>query len=311
MRTDRVHKRRQAAALGVLAVVVAGGAIALAGGGDEPPARAGARATPEPKRPELPGGGRTILPGKRVVAFYGNPADDELGVLGIGRPDAAARKLLRQAKAYDRPKRPVLPAMELISTVATFDAGPDGLYRRHERNATIRRYLRAARRIGALLVLDIQPGRADFFEETTRLERWLREPDVGLALDPEWRVADGQVPGQVIGSVTVREVNAVSAWLDQLTARHDLPQKLLVLHQFTFGMIQDRDGLQQRDNVAIVINADGFGSREVKSAKYEAFQKGTRGLHEGFKLFYREDLRLMRPRQVLRLRPSPDFVVYE
>jgi hypothetical protein len=47
-----------------------------------------------------------------------------------------------------------------------------------------------------LLVLDIQPGRSDFFTETIRLERWLREPDVGLAIDPEWRVTSSEVPGR-------------------------------------------------------------------------------------------------------------------
>ena len=75
------------------------------------------------------------------------------------------------------------------------------MYRARQTDAVIRRYLRAARQAKALLLLDIQPGRSDFFTETTRLEKWLKEPDVGLALDPEWRVVDGQVPGQVIGHV--------------------------------------------------------------------------------------------------------------
>ncbi len=69
-------------------------------------------------------------------------------------------------------------------------------------------------------MLDIQPGRSDFFTETTRLRKWLRQPDVGLALDPEWRVTDAQVPGQVIGRVDSRELNATTAWLSQLTARN-------------------------------------------------------------------------------------------
>ena len=55
----------------------------------------------------------------------------------------------------------------------------------------IRRYLKAARKAKALLMLDIQPGRSDFFTETTRLRKWLKEPDVGLALDPEWRMGPG------------------------------------------------------------------------------------------------------------------------
>ena len=82
----------------------------------------------------------------------------------------------------------------------------------------IRRYLRAARRAKALLVLDIQPGHADFLAETKHLDRWLREPDVGLALDPEWHTPGAQ-PGAVIGSVDAAQVNAVSAHLAAIEVR--------------------------------------------------------------------------------------------
>ena len=204
----------------------------------------------------------------------------------------------------------MLPALELIAVIANADPGDDGMYRSRQTDAVIRRYLRAARRHDMLLVLDIQPGRADFFTETTRLERWLREPDVGLALDPEWRVSEGEVPGQVIGHVDAREVNATSAWLAQLVARHDLPQKLFIVHQFTDGMVDDTQ-LQRRDELAMVLNADGFGSAAVKKAKYHAFTRAASTFDQGFKLFYEEDAGLMTPRQVLRLRPAPDVVVYE
>jgi hypothetical protein len=266
------------------------------------------QATPEPS--QLPRGGRSIYPEHRVVAYYGAPQDDELGELGIGTPASAARRLERQAKAYARPKRPVLPAMELIAVIANADAGEDGMYRSRQTNAVIRRYLRAARRAKALLVLDIQPGASDFFTEATRLERWLREPDVSLALDPEWRVQPGQVPGQVIGSVDSREVNAVTAWLDRLSERHDLPEKLVVIHQFTDDMVDDTT-LKPRERLQIVLNADGFGTAPVKKSKYDAFTRRAPGFEPGFKLFYREDVGLMSPRQVLRMRPPPDFVVYE
>jgi hypothetical protein len=124
-------------------------------------------------------------------------------------------------------------------------------------------------------------------------------------------VQAGQVPGKVIGSVDAREVNAVSAWLEQLTVREKLPPKLIVIHQFTHDMIQGRERLQPRQKVQIVLNADGFGGREVKIAKYKDFTRGKSAFHDGFKLFYKEDLNLMKPRQVIRLRPSPDLVVYE
>jgi hypothetical protein len=308
-----VYVRRRLVAGGVLvlalvAIAVAAGAFS---GGEKPTARAEQAALPPPPPPhELPRGGKRLLPDHRVVAFYGAPQSRELGTLGIGTPDRAAQRLERQASAYDRRRRPVLPALELIAVIANADAGADDAYRTRQPGAVIRRYLRAARRNRMLLVLDIQPGRSDFFTEATRLERWLREPDVGLALDPEWHVSAGEVPGQVIGRVGAREVNATSAWLAQLVARHGLPQKLFVVHQFTDDMVDDTQ-LERRDELAMVLNADGFGTRPVKVAKYRAFTRAARVFHQGFKLFYEEDAGLMSPRQVMRLRPAPDLVVYE
>ena len=308
-----VYVRRRLVAGGAVPVLI--GIAAAAGAfssGDEPSSgadpRAGAQPAPEPV--ELPRGGHTVLPDRRVVAYYGAPQTPELGALGIGTPDQAARKLERQARPYARPRRPVLPALELITVIANADPGDDGMYRSRQSGAIVRRYLRAARRHDMLLVLDIQPGRSDFFTETTRLERWLREPDVGLALDPEWRVHDGQVPGQVIGQVAAREVNATSAWLAQLVARRNLPQKLFMVHQFTDEMVDDTQ-LKRRPGLAMVLNVDGFGTKPVKVAKYHELTRAAKRFDHGLKLFYEEDVGLMNPREVLRLRPSPDIVVYE
>ena len=204
----------------------------------------------------------------------------------------------------------MLPALELITVIANADPGEDGMYRSRQEDRVIRRYLRAARRAKALLLLDIQPGRADFFTETTRLRKWLKEPDVGLALDPEWRVRAGEVPGQVIGRVASREVNATSAWLAQLVADRNLPEKLFVIHQFTDDMV-DHTELKLRDGLAMVLNVDGFGGREVKIAKYRNFAREAKEFIPGFKLFYEEDLNLLTPRDVMRIKPRPALVVYE
>ncbi len=307
------YLRRRLVAGGALALLLIGIAAATGAfsGEDKPGARERKPAAQEQAAPpELPRGGRRVLPDNRVVAFYGAPQARELGALGIGTPDSAAERLARQARRYARARRPVLPALELIAVIANADAGEDGMYRSRQTHAVIRRYLRAARRHKMLLLLDIQPGRSDFFTETTRLRRWLREPDVGLAIDPEWRVTGGEVPGQVIGHVGSREVNATSAWLAQLVARHELPQKLFIVHQFTDDMVDDTQ-LKPRDELAMVLNADGFGSKPVKVSKYNAFTRAAKTFHQGFKLFYEEDVGLMTPRQVLRLRPPPDVIVYE
>jgi hypothetical protein len=309
-----VYRRRRLVALGVLLVLLAGLLVLLTGGGDDESGRpaGGAAAKPDaPKLAELPRGGRRLLPDRRIVAFYGAPQDEELGTLGIGSPADAARRLEKQAQKYARPGRPVLPAMELIAVTAAAHPGEGERYNTRQDDKVIRRYLRAARKAKALLVLDVQPGRSDFFTEVTRLERWLRAPDVGLAIDPEWRMGPGEVPGQVIGSVDAREVNAVTAWLAQLVERKKLPQKLFLIHQFTDDMVDDTQ-LQDRPGLAMILNADGFGTQELKKVKYHDFTRSPRRFFgEGFKLFYREDTKLMTPRQVLRLRPPPDVVVYE
>lgn len=318
-RSAAVYRRRRLAALAVLGGVVALIVVlvsALAGGGSpkrSQPADATARsapATPKPAPAQLPRGGRTILPDYRVVAYYGAPQDQQLGALGIGTPAKAISRLVQQAKLYARKTRPVLPALELLAVVAASAPGPDGRYNLRQSDAVIRRYLTAARKAKALLVLDIQPGRSDFFTEATRLRKWLKLPNVGLALDPEWRMDPGQVPGKVIGHVGAREVNATSAWLAQLVQRYDLPQKLFLVHEFTDNMVPEAE-LKQRPGLAYVLNVDGFGTQSLKVAKYHDFARRDQGYRHGFKLFYHEDTDTMRPGQVMRLAPRPDVIVYE
>jgi hypothetical protein len=306
----RVYRRRRlvaAGAAGLVALLVLAIGLLVAGwGGDDEPEASG-----EPRPAELPRGGRTILPGKRVVAFYGAPQDRELGVLGIGSPRLAAQKLERQARPYARPGRPVLPAFELIAAIVTGEAGDGGDHSIRQEPATIQRYLRAARAHKMLMLLDIQPGYAPFLQEAQALEHFLKEPDVSLALDPEWSMDPPQLPGQEIGSTDAATINAVSRYLSSVVRRYDLPQKLLVVHRFTGDMIQAEHDLERNPGVALVVNVDGFGDQPNKIAKYKEFTRDLHRRFNGFKLFYEEDMNLMKPNQVLRLRPQPDLVVYE
>jgi hypothetical protein len=293
------------AVLVVLALVGAGSVL----DGGEPEPRAGEEASSKP--PELPRGGRSIFPERRVVAFYGAPQARELGTLGIGSPQQAARRLGRQARPYNRPARPVLPAFELIATIVHSDPGDDGDHAARQETRTIARYLRAARRNRMLLILDIQPGYASFIDEVRSLRRFLREPDVSIALDPEWSLRPPALPGQEIGSTDAATINEVSAYMSKIVRAHRLPEKLLVVHRFTDEMIGNEAALRRYPGVALTVNVDGFGDRPNKVSKYRSFTRGRRDRHHGFKLFYGEDTNLMPPRRVLRLRPPPELVVYE
>jgi hypothetical protein len=261
--------------------------------------------------PGLPFAGNRILPGHRVVAFYGAAQTDEMGILGSAEPRRVATKLIKQARAYERYDEPVVPAFELIATVAQRDPGTDGDYNGWTDARTINRYLQAVRAIHGLLILDIQPGRAPFLREVRRYEAFLRQPDVSLALDSEWSMRAGQVPAQVIGGTTADVVNQVSAYLSRVVARGHLPQKMLIVHQFAPEMIERRSAITERTGIAIVFHVDGFGTRAGKVSKYRLLCQNRGAAFMGFKLFYRQDIDMFSAAEVMRLRPRPDLVTYE
>jgi hypothetical protein len=262
---------------------------------------------------ELPGGGVSVFPQNRVIGFYGAPQSPQLGELGIGSPASAAKRLRRQIKPYkSRSPKPILPVFELLGTIALASPGADGKYRARQPDSVIRRYAKTAERNEFLLMLDIQPGRSRFIKEVKHLRKWLRKPFVSVALDPEWNMGSHGIPGQGIGSVSAKMVNRVTKFLGEMVRRQDLPQKLVVVHQFTDSMIRNKGQLKPRKNVDLVLNADGFGTPEAKISKYEQLSPAPGSdLFAGFKLFYEEDTNLMSPKQVMRLRPRPDFIVYE
>jgi hypothetical protein len=272
---------------------------------------------PAPKaRPQLPGGGRTIFPEHRLVGYAGRTGSTALGRLGIGKADDRARELRRRAKPYAADGRKVLPVLEVIATTVQASAGRDGKYRTRMSDREVRRYLDVARRNDALLLLAIQPGRSDFLTEVKAYDRWLAEPDVGVALDPEWAMGKDEVPGRVFGSTTGAELDRVARHLSAITVADDLPEKVMVFHELATYIVTGESRLRQHRGVAQVKSIDGIGSRGAKEATYRAVWKGTpKGVQPGFKLFYEEDVevgrRLMTPQQVLALRPRPAYVMYE
>lgn len=209
---------------------------------------------------------------------------------------------------------PVVPAFELIATVASSSPGPDGNYSAEAEVAFLRPWVDAAREAGVYVVLDLQPGRSDFLSQARRYAELLAQPHVGLALDPEWRLLPNQVHLRQIGSVGIDEINAVSAWLAQLTREHTLPQKLLMVHQFRLDMVGGRERLDtSHDELALLIHADGFGSPQEKMDTWTALHQGSPdAVAWGWKNFYDEDSPTFTPAQTYAVGPTPTlFVSYQ
>ncbi|RBY84946.1 hypothetical protein [Blastococcus sp. TF02A-30] len=264
---------------------------------------------------QLPGGGQLLFPGRMLVALYGHPGTGALGVLGEQPVEAAIQRARDHAAPYEPlVDAEVVPAFEIIATVASSAAGGDGNYSAEADPEFLRPWVEAAGEAGVYVVLDLQPGRTDFVTQAERYRSLLELPHVGLALDPEWRLAPDQVHLTQIGSVPVEEVNAVVTWLADLTRAAALPQKLLVLHQFRTDMLPGRERLDtSRDELAVLIHADGQGSQGDKQATWARLHENPpAGITWGWKNFYDEDAPMLTPEQTVdQVDPVPELVSYQ
>ncbi len=265
--------------------------------------------------PEVPSrSARTgsVLDKNLLVTWYGNPWTGRMGILGRLEGHALAEGLKRQAAGYAAvTRKPVLPAYELVAIVAQPLPGRDGRYRRRESRHVIDRMLQAARAAGFKLILDVQTGRSTVLDELSYLAPYLQEPDVYLALDPEFSMGTDGVPGKRIGVMHADEVNDAIGVLEYLQARHQLPPKVLIVHQFTTGMLPDNDKIWSSSAVVMVLAVDGFGSPALKRHTYATVLRQRSLAFSGFKLFYIQDSDLLQPSQVLDLTPPPAVIIYQ
>ncbi len=263
---------------------------------------------------QLPGGGQVLFPGRMLVALYGHPGTASLGLLGEQDLPGAIDRARQYAADYeDLVDVPVVPTFEIIATVASSSPDDDNDYSVEADIEVLRPWVEAAGEAGVYVVLDLQPGRTDFVTQAERYRELLELPHVGLALDPEWRLGPDEVHLTQIGSVDVEEVNRVVTWLADLTRENALPQKLLVLHQFRLDMIPGRERLDtSREEVAVLIHADGQGSQGDKQATWQALRRDAPPVWWGWKNFIDEDLPMLTPEQtVADVDPVPELVSYQ
>jgi hypothetical protein len=283
-----------------------------------PPASAERSAAAPPETdtgPELPRGGRKLFPDYQLVGFCGTPgAGPALGRLD-GNLTEKAKVVESYAEKYSG-SRKILPVFELIAVVVQAAAGADGKYRLRVADSVVERYLRAAREAKAVLLINIQPGRSDFLSEVQHFEKYLAEPDVGVALDPEWAMKPGQTPGRVYGQTTGETIDAVAEYLSGIVTRNHLPEKALVFHQVNAYVIKGEALVKPYPGVAVINSVDGLGPKAAKLTTYNLLMGiKPQGVHAGFKLFFDEDRQnggtLMTPAEVLSLAPPPEYVMYE
>ena len=263
----------------------------------------------------LPG---SILPKKRIVAYYGNPHSKRMGILGEIPVDQMLAKLDGEVAAWEKadPSTPVQPALHLVAVTAQGHPGKDGMYRLRMSNATIEKVIDWAKRRDALVFLDVQVGRSTLQQELPRLEKYLQLPQVHLGVDAEFAMGETGVPGRKIGSFDAPDLNYASGFLAGLVDKYNIPPKVFVIHRFTHGMIKNSSQIKLDPRVQIVMHMDGWGDKPLKRDSYWRYIVKQPVQYTGFKLFYKNDVRkpgwqLMTPHEILRLRPKPVYIQYQ
>ncbi len=251
-----------------------------------------------------------------IVAYYGNPRSDRMGILGEQPLEQTAELLKRRAAEYAELSREagrkVLPGFHLVYATVF----PDGELGRLP-EALLTKWIEYALNRDVLVILDHQIGRHSVERAITEMLPYLRYPNVHLAIDPEWAT---EVPGQEVGGVHAEEVNAAQEMIQEYLIDNDLPgRRVFVVHQFHRRMIEEAH-LVRSDfkRVDVVHNMDGFGSPRIKLNTWNYLLRFDNLPLKGFKLFYPKSWRaggyddpLMTPAEVLQLEPRPVFIQYQ
>jgi hypothetical protein len=263
----------------------------------------------------LPG---AILPFNRVVAYYGNMYSKNMGILGEYEPKVMMAKLKAECEAWQKADTliPAIPALHYICVTAQADAGRNGLHNLRMPFSQIDKVIAMAKTMNALVFLDLQVGFSTVQTEIPKLEKYLLMPNVHLGIDPEFSMKEGSVPGKRIGTFDADDINYVTDYLKTLVRKNNLPPKVFIIHRFTKRMVTNYKDIKLRPEVQVVMDMDGWGGPDLKKGTYKYFIAAEPVQFTGFKLFYKNDIkngpkRMLTPKEVLALKPSPIYIQYQ
>lgn len=265
-----------------------------------------------------------ILPFHRIVAYYGNLYSRNMGILGEYPPSIMLPKLEATCREWAKadPTIPVLPALHYIAVTAQGAPGRDGKYRARMPFRQIDSVLHMAAKINGIVFLDIQVGFSNVQAEVPRLEQYLMMPNVHLGIDAEFAMKPGMRVGKNVGTFDASDVNWCSEYLARLVREHNLPPKVFVVHRWTQKMITNYKQIRLRPEVQIVMDMDGWGPQQLKIDTYKNYEWAQPVQFTGFKLFYKNDVKtlkkvkfaattMLKPSQVLALKPMPIYIQYQ
>jgi hypothetical protein len=255
-----------------------------------------------------------ILLNEDILAFYGHPNSANMGILGRYSIQELDARLSALADEYREASggRGIRKAFYIIYGTV-WPKGDIGIIGEDK----LLRYIEYALQNDILIFIDHQIGRHDPVASLRRMLPYLKYPNVHLALDPEWRTTK---PMEEIGTVTAAEINEAQRVMEEYIIENNIPgERLLVIHQFNWRMIQNREQVSgDFERVRLVHCADGFGSPSIKKQSYAYNAQATNMPIKAFKLFYNfnipgagYDHPLLSPKDVYALNPRPYLIMYQ
>ncbi len=259
-----------------------------------------------------------ILPFYRIVAYYGNFYSKGMGVLGQYPEPEMLAKLQLEVDRWNAadPSTPVMPAIHYIVTTAQELPQKDGSYSLRMPDSQIDRALELADAIHGIVFIDFQVGKSTLQKELPLYEEYLSKPNVHLGIDPEFSMKGKYPPGREIGMFTADDINYAVNYLAGLVRAHDLPPKILVVHRFTYDMVQNAEQIKPLPEVQFVMDMDGWGDQAKKLGTYTNVVAAEPVQFTGFKLFYKNDLLppstgMFTPEKLMKLTPRPIYIQYQ
>ena len=266
-----------------------------------------------------------LFPNNRIVAYYGTSLSNLMGILGEDTIDNTYAVLMDQVAEWQAadPDTNVIPAFEFIATVAQPTPQSDGTFLYDISFDDIQEYIDFAADHDMLVFIDVQVGARGVQAEVERLEPLLKQPNVMLAVDPEFAVHGDEIPGEDYGHIDADDVNWTMQYLADLSQTEGIPQKVLMVHQFRYDMIENKENIQDTPGVELVLHADGHGSPDLKRETYGVVVSQWAdqiAFWAGFKVFYNKpepernqytDIPNMTPEEILQLDPVPYYISYQ
>jgi hypothetical protein len=249
------------------------------------------------------------------VAYYGHPKSRYMGIVGRFSVVDLVERVKATAQSYQdlAPDRRVVPAIYLIYGTAQ-PQGRIGFLS----DAKVNEYISYAGSQGVDIILDHQIGIFSLKQAIDRLLPYMKHPHVHMAFDVEWRTAK---PMEEIGFITGEELNWIQKYVyDWLQTNEITAHKYIVFHQFKASMVRGASTIVTNyPQVELIHSTSGWGPPDLKRSTHAYNATLTKLPSKGFKLWYyysdkpgiHYDKPLMKPGDVLALKPLPKMIIYQ